>query len=44
MGLHKNKKASEWLRNHQQNEKGTNCMGKHICQWDLGQGFGFQNA
>ena len=25
------------------NEKGTNCMGEHICQWYIGQGFNLQN-
>ena len=32
MGLHQNKQFLHGQRKHQQNEKGTNCMGKHICQ------------
>ena len=29
---------------HQQNEKRTNCMGKHICQWCLRQEPDLQNT
>ena len=43
MGLYQIKKLLYGQRKHQQNEKGTNCMGKHICKWYLGQGFDVQN-
>ena len=32
MGLHRTKNLLHSKRNHQQNEKGTHCMGEHICQ------------
>ena len=39
MGLHQIKKLLHSWRKYQQNEKGTNCVRKYICQWYLRQGF-----
>ena len=44
MGLHQNKKLPHGQRKHQQNEKGTDHMGKCICQRYLRQGFDLQNV
>ena len=38
MGLHRAKKLLYGQRKHQQNDKGTNCMGKHICNDTLEKG------